>query len=359
MCLLESAAAGLPGPRAVNETTSPSGRPAAVLFGLEGCELSSWERGFFREADPTGFILFHRNVRDPEQLLRLTSELREAVGREEAPILVDQEGGRVQRLRPPHWPSLPAMGVYGELAARDLAAALRGAWLQARLIADDLLTVGIDVDCLPCIDLQVPGAHAVIGDRSFGSDPEIVSQLGKAVCEGLLAGGVAPVLKHIPGHGRATHDSHLSLPHIDADLASLASDFFPFRQLSDQGWAMTAHVVLTAIDPHHPATQSSKVISEIIRHDIGFGGVLVSDDINMQALRGPIAERAAASLAAGCDLVLHCSGRREEMEEVASVVQPLSSTGLERLQRATPPAPGKFDRAAALDELQSLVGAIS
>lgn len=343
----------------MNETTSPSGRPAAVLFGLEGCELSSWERGFFREADPTGFILFHRNVRDPEQLLRLTSELREAVGREETPILVDQEGGRVQRLQPPHWPSLPAMGVYGELAARDLAAALRGAWLQARLIADDLLTVGIDVDCLPCIDLQVPGAHAVIGDRSFGSDPEIVSQLGKAVCEGLLAGGVAPVLKHIPGHGRATHDSHLSLPHIDADLASLASDFFPFRQLSDQGWAMTAHVVLTAIDPHHPATQSSKVISEIIRHDIGFGGVLVSDDINMQALRGPIAERAAASLAAGCDLVLHCSGRREEMEEVASVVQPLSSTGLERLQRATPPAPGKFDRAAALDELQSLVGAIS
>lgn len=333
--------------------------PAAVLFGLEGTALTDWERDFFREVKPAGFILFRRNVDDPAQLVRLTSSLRQAIGQNDAPILIDQEGGRVQRLRPPHWPALPAMGAYGELARRDLEGALRGVWLQARVIADDLHRVGIDVDCLPCVDLLVPGAHEVIGDRSFGSDPETVAQLGRAACEGLLAGGVAPVIKHIPGHGRANQDSHLSLSRVDADLDSLEADFTPFRRLADQAWGMTAHVVLSAIDPDHPATQSRKVIEEIIRGHIGFDGLLVSDDINMEALSGPLGERAAASLAAGCDLVLHCSGKRGEMEEVAAAVAPMSSEAQVRLRRARPPAAQTYDRTAALDELQALVGAFS
>lgn len=340
-------------------STAQATAPAAVLFGLEGLELTSWERGFFQEVDPVGFILFRRNVENPQQLRRLTAELREALGREAAPILIDQEGGRVQRLRPPHWLALPAMGVYGELARRDLETASRGCWLQARLIADDLYRMGVDVDCLPCLDLLVPGAHQVIGDRALGSDPTIVSKLGRAVCQGLLAGGVAPVIKHIPGHGRALHDSHLSLPHVDADLATLEDDFKPFRDLADQGWGMTAHVVLTAVDPHHPATQSSKVIREIIRGHIGFDGLLVSDDLNMEALQGPIGARAAASLAAGCDVVLHCSGKQEEMEQVAASSAPLSPEARRRLERAQPPAPKPFDRTEALHELQELVGAFS
>lgn len=333
--------------------------PAAVLFGLEGPSLTEWEKGFFREVQPAGFIIFRRNVESPAQLAKLTMCLRDVLGRGDAPILIDQEGGRVQRLRPPHWPALPAMGVYGELARKDLGRAKRGAWLQARLIADDLHRVGIDVDCLPCLDLQLPTTHQVIGDRSFGADPEVVAELGQSVCDGLLAGGVSPVIKHLPGHGRAGQDSHKTLPQVDADITSLQADFMPFRRLAAQRWGMTAHILFTALDREKPATLSRKVIQEIIRGEIGFDGLLVSDDINMEALSGPLGQRAAASLAAGCDLVLHCSGKKLEMEEVAAAVPSMSSQALERLARARPPAPQAFDRDAALEELEALAGAVS
>lgn len=333
--------------------------PAAVIFGVAGTELTSWERAFFREVKPAGFILFRRNIDNPGQLTRLARELKENLGEAEVPILIDQEGGRVQRLRPPHWSALPPMGLYGELARRDVERGRRGVWLQARLIADDLHRVGITVNCLPCLDLRLPATHEVIGDRAFGEDPEVVALLGRAACAGLLAGGVAPVIKHMPGHGRADLDSHECLPRVDADRESLQADFAPFRRLADQAWGMTAHIVFTALDPDHPATQSPIIIRDVIRGDIGFDGLLVSDDINMEALSGPLGQRARASLAAGCDLVLHCSGIAREMEEVAAAVQPLSPAGQRRLVRGRPATPQDFDRKNALEELQALAGAVS
>lgn len=333
-----------------------SGAPRAVLFGLRGPQLTQTEREFFRAANPLGFILFRRNIETPEQVRALTAALRQSVGRADAPILIDQEGGRVQRLRPPHWLDLPPMGRYGVLARTDPDRGRRGAWLQARLIASELEELGLDVDCLPCLDLLVPGAHGVIGDRAFGEDPGLVAELGAAVCEGLLAGGVAPVLKHLPGHGRANMDSHLALPRVEAEAeVLLTKDMEPFRRLHDQAWGMTAHIVYTAFDPVHPATQSAKVIEEFIRGHIGFDGLLVSDDITMQALQGRPGERAAASLAAGCDLVLHCSGDPDEMEEVAAAVGPMSPQACERFARATPPPAEAFDRQAGVGELKELL----
>jgi beta-N-acetylhexosaminidase len=319
--------------------------PAAVVFGCAGLSLTDDEKRFFAAADPYGFILFARNIETPEQVRRLIGELRATVGRY-APVLIDQEGGRVQRLGPPFWRSRPPMAQFGALAARDLPLARRAAQLNAQLIAEELGDLGIDVDCAPVLDVPVAGADAIIGDRAFGEEPMMAADLGRAVIEGLLDGGVMPVVKHIPGHGRATLDSHKALPRVDADRATLQrTDFLPFRALRDAPWAMTAHVVYSAYDDRRPATLSRVVIEEVVRGFIGCEGVLLTDDLSMKALSGGFAERAQLALAAGCDLVLHCNGVMEEMRQVADGVRPLDETAEWRLARAdvrkrrlTPPA---------------------
>jgi beta-N-acetylhexosaminidase len=301
----------------------------AILFNCAGESLSAEERAFFRDADPAGFILFQRNCRGSEQVRALVAELRDSVGRDDAPVLIDQEGGRVARLKPPQWRRYPAAAQLATLP--DAAAAVR---LAARLIADDIAALGITVDCAPVLDLPVAGADAVIGDRAYGSAPALVAQLGRAMCEGLLAGGVLPVVKHIPGHGRARVDSHRALPVVDADTQVLAAtDFAPFRALCDMPWAMTAHVVFSAIDARRPATLSPVVIDTVIRDAIGFDGVLVSDDVNMGALAGTIGERVRNTLAAGCDLVLHCSGKLVEMREAAEAAVSVTQQAAQRLAR--------------------------
>ena len=333
--------------------------PRAVILGCAGEALSAAERDFFAAVDPLGFIVFARNCRAPEQLRDLVSELRASVGRAEAPVLIDQEGGRVQRLRPPHWRDTPAAIRFGALYAVDPQAARDAAHLNARLIAEDLQSVGIDVDCLPVLDLPLEGAHEVISDRAYGSDPALVADLGRAVCEGLLAGGVLPVIKHIPGHGRATVDSHLALPRVATPLAELrTSDFAPFRALNDMPIAMTSHVVYEALDDQAPATTSARVIEETIRRDIGFGGLLLSDDISMQALSGDLPERTAAALAAGCDAVLHCNGDAAEMEAVAEAAGPMSAAAMRRFQecRDRLTRPGPLDRRDAERQLAGLLG---
>jgi beta-N-acetylhexosaminidase len=305
--------------------------PAAVIFGCAGFTVAAAERDFFREADPLGFILFQRNCESPAQVRRLVSELRDAVGRADAPVLIDQEGGRVARLKPPHWPAYPAaaaIAALGEDHAREAA------WTGARLIADDLARLGITVDCLPVLDIPVSGADKVIGDRAYGNAPEAVAALGRAAAEGLLAGGVLPVIKHMPGHGRALIDSHHGLPRVAASRAELeATDFSPFRALSHLPWGMTAHVVYEAIDADRPATLSSPVIGEVIRASIGFDGLLLTDDLSMRALGGSFAARAQAALNAGCDVILHCNGEPREMTEIAGVAPPLTAQATERLAR--------------------------
>jgi len=301
----------------------------AVLFGSAGETLTAEERAFFREADPLGFVLFQRNCQNPEQVGALIAAFRDCVGRADAPVIVDQEGGRVARQKPPHWPRYPAPARLAALP--DAEAAVR---LGARLIADDLAALGINIDAMPVLDLPVPGADGVIGDRAYGGEPSLVARLGRAACEGLLAGGVLPVIKHIPGHGRARVDSHMALPVVDEDIATLeASDFAPFRALADMPWAMTAHIVFSAIDDRRPATLSPVVVDRVIRGAIGFEGVLVSDDIGMGALGSGFAERAAGVLAAGCDVVLHCSGKLDEMRAVAEASAPLTPQAAARLAR--------------------------
>ena len=307
----------------------------AFISGCSGQDLTAEEIAFFREADPWGLILFRRNVGSPEQVLRLTSAFRDAVGRDDAPVLVDQEGGRVQRLAPPHWPSYPAARRLGGLHANDPLVRREVVRLTARLMAHDLRQVGITVDCLPVLDVPVPGAHDVIGDRAYALDAETIGVLGRAAAEGLLAGYVLPVVKHIPGHGRAAADSHLALPVVEASLAELeAQDFLPFRMLADMPAAMTAHVVYTAIDPARPATTSRAVHRRIIRGAIGFDGLVMSDDLSMKALSGTLGERAAASLAAGCDIALHCSGDLAEMRSVAEAVPALRGKARRRADAA-------------------------
>lgn len=330
--------------------------PRAVIFGCAGPRLSDREIGFFKDADPWGFILFARNIQDPEQVRALCAALRESVGRT-APILIDQEGGRVQRMKPPHWRAAPPQRIFGELAETDRHAGLRAAWLNSRLIAQDLHGVGVDVDCLPLADQLRPETHGVIGDRAFGFDPKLIADLGRSVADALLHGGVLPVLKHIPGHGRATVDSHEALPRTDAGYDDLLEyDFKPFELLNNMALGMTAHVVYEAIDPDLPATQSAKVL-QAIREVIGFDGALMTDDLSMKALSGGFAERAERSLAAGCDLVLHCNGEPEEMEEVAAATALLSGRALERCERAlaTRQAPANIDREALLAELSALI----
>ena len=280
----------------------------AFITGLAGTALSPAERAFVREHEPWGFIIFKRNVETPSQLRRLIGAVREAAGRN-VPVLVDQEGGRVQRLGPPHWPSYPRGAAHGRLYDRSPADGIRAAYLGARLIAADLAAVGIDVDCLPVADVPASGADPIIGDRAYGQSADKVSALARAVADGLLEGGVLPVLKHIPGHGRATADSHHALPVVETDQDTLRkSDFAAFRPLSDLPLGMTAHVVYTAIDPIAPATTSVTLVRDVIRGWSGFAGLLMSDDISMGALSGSIEARARTAIAAGCDVILHCSG---------------------------------------------------
>jgi beta-N-acetylhexosaminidase len=328
----------------------------AAILGCAGPTLSAEEREFFRDADPLGFILFQRNCKTPEQVSQLVRDLRDSIARPEAPVLIDQEGGRVARLRPPAWRKAPAAGRFGVLAAHDMTAAVEAARLNAELMGRELAGLGISVDCAPVLDLQFDGASNVVGDRGFATDPELVARLGRAVCEGLLAAGITPVLKHMPGHGRALVDSHHALPEVDASLATLReTDFVPFRRLADMPWAMTSHVLYKAIDPERPATTSPVVITEIIRGEIGFKGVLVSDDLSMEALRGDVGDRAKRARAAGCDLALHCNGRLDEMRAVAAAAGPLSAATAARLSHApatTSPAPMNIASAEArLDQL--------
>jgi beta-N-acetylhexosaminidase len=306
----------------------------AFIAGCSGLELTLDERAFFRDARPWGLILFKRNIDTPEQVRALTDALRETVGAAKTPILIDQEGGRVQRMGPPHWRRYPPGRAYGR-ASGDLDEQRKAAWLGARLIAHDLLSVGINVDCLPVLDVPVPGAHDVIGDRAYAEEPATVAALGRAAAEGLLAGGVLPVIKHMPGHGRARADSHEALPVVDASRDELERiDFEPFRALAGMPLAMTAHVVYTAIDPERPATTSRKVMDEVIRGAIGFDGLVMSDDLSMKALSGSLRERAAAALAAGCDVALHCNGKLDEMQAVAEAAPVLSDKARQRAENA-------------------------
>lgn len=306
---------------------------SAAIYGCSGAVLTEPERAFFAETRPWGFILFRRNVESPDQVRALTAALRDSIGNPGAPILIDQEGGRVQRLGPPHWPKYPPGAAYLK-ATNDPAQARELVRLGARLMARDLKTVGITVDCVPVLDVPVPGAHDIIGDRAYAQDPATVSLLGRAAAEGLLAGGVLPVIKHIPGHGRAFSDSHKELPTVHADLATLdAWDFAPFRALSDMPMAMTAHVVFPAVDAKRPVTTSRKGV-RLIRETLGFSGLLMTDDLSMNALSGSIGERARAALEAGCDIVLHCNGDLAEMREIALVTGKLKGGAKRRAEAA-------------------------
>jgi beta-N-acetylhexosaminidase len=302
----------------------------AFITGVAGTSISPAERSFLREATPWGLILFKRNIENPRQVSSLVSDFRGFIGRDDAPVLIDQEGGRVQRLGAPHWPAYPPGGVFGELYDRNPAVGIAAAKLGARLIAADLVALGITVDCLPLADLRLPGADLVIGNRAYGATPDKVAAIAAAVAEGLMDGGVLPVLKHIPGHGRAMADSHLSLPVVSAERAELeATDFAAFRQLRGLPLGMTAHVVYTAFDTL-PATTSETMIDEVIRGFIGFQGLLMSDDVSMGALSGTLGERSAAALTAGCDVVLHCNGNLKEVEEVAENTSELKGASAQR-----------------------------
>jgi beta-N-acetylhexosaminidase len=310
----------------------PDEAPRAVVFGCSGEILSAFERKFFRAVNPVGFILFQRNCRTPGQTIELIAMLRECVGRGDAPVLIDQEGGRVARLRPPYWRRYPSAA---RLASLPDPLAERASHLSARLIADDLQRLGITVDCMPVLDLPAEDADPVIGDRAYGSDPDRVARLARAVCEGLLDGAVLPVIKHIPGHGRARVDSHEACPQVETAFDELSrTDFAPFRTLAKMPWAMTAHIVYSAVDAAAPATLSRRVVREIIRDEIGFDGVLVTDDLSMRALGGTIGEKAQRALTAGCDLVLHCNGNEREMEQVGAACGPVSDATARRLARA-------------------------
>jgi beta-N-acetylhexosaminidase len=307
---------------------------SAFTIGLAGTELAPEEAAFLRYARPCGVILFARNAADPDQLRRLTDAVNAAVG-EEILILIDQEGGRVQRLRPPHWRALPAAAAYCKAYADDLQKAAQAARAAARLTAAELRAVGINTNCAPLLDVPAPDCHGVIGDRAYAAAPQRVATLGAAVAEGLMAGGVLPVMKHMPGHGRAVADSHFDLPVVTASREQLETwDFLPFRALAALPAAMTAHVVFTAFDRHAPASISPQVTQEAIRGAIGFDGLLMSDDLGMKALSGGVAERAAAVLAAGSDVVLACNGGLAESESVAAVAPALQGAALARYERA-------------------------
>ncbi len=332
----------------------------AFITGVSGPALTPDERQFVQEADPWGLILFKRNVTTPEALRRLIDEFRTLLGRQ-APVLIDQEGGRVQRLGPPHWPVYPPAAAYGAAFDRNPRSGVAAARLGARLIADDLAALGIDVDCAPVADVPDAGADPVIGDRAYGSDPAKVAALAGAFAAGLMEGGVLPVLKHLPGHGRATADSHQRLPVVTADRATLdATDFAAFRPLRGLPLGMTAHVVFTAVDPVAPATTSANIVKHVIRNSIGFAGLLMSDDISMGALSGSLSERSRAAIAAGCDMVLHCNGVLSEMREVAAQTPELAGHAARRAEKALAlrKSPAPLDARGGRAELARLMEGI-
>lgn len=300
----------------------------AAIFGCSGPELKADEISFFRAANPLGFILFSRNCISLRQIKQLTYDLRSIVGRANAPILIDQEGGRVQRLPVPPWRQAPSPMQFGLLDEHEAKIAVE---LNSRLIAMDLLELGIDVNCVPCLDVNDAKGHQVIGDRAYSDNPDIVANLGRAAANGLLAGGILPVIKHLPGHGKAKADSHFELPIVTASRSDLADrDFYPFTELADLPLGMTAHILFTDLDPEFPCTLSNKVISNVIRHQIGFTGLLLTDDISMHALGGNIGKLTNQALDAGCDVILHCNGEITEMRLVAEHCQPLSRKAQQR-----------------------------
>ena len=317
-----------------------------LILGMSGPVLTDDEVALFRAADPAGYIVFKRNCIDPEQLLSLTDALRDLSGRD-VPILIDQEGGRVARLQPPHWPLFPAAAAFGELFDLAPFSGIEAAKVNAEAIALTLRAVGINVDCLPLLDVPQPDGHGIIGDRAYSTDPMWVAGLGKATLDGLKAGGVCGVVKHIPGHGRARVDSHLALPVVDASREELEIDFTPFRKLKTAPMAMTAHVVYTALDPDRCATLSPIVIEDIIRGFIGFDGLLMSDDLGMKALGGDFGDRATASLDAGCDIALHCSGDMAEMQAIVDASPEITAAAMRRLNAAMKWVGPKSKRAVA------------
>ena len=333
----------------------------AAIYGVEGLELTQGERAFFRDADPAGFILFKRNCESREQVLRLTDSMRELTGRPNLPVLIDQEGGRVARMRPPEWPAFPAAERFAQLYALAPSSAIEAVRSNARAIALMLRGCGVNVNALPLLDVRQEGASDIIGDRALGSEPMQVAALGRAVLDGMASAGVVGIIKHLPGHGRALVDSHKELPLVEASAEELETDLEPFERLSSAPMGMTAHVVYTAWDPDHPASLSPTVIGDIIRGRIGFDGWLMSDDLGMEALRGDFGSRAAGVVAAGCDVALHCSGKMEEMVAVASAAPEMTPEGHDRLARAmasTRIDPEEFDFAeeiAKRDQLLALV----
>ena len=333
----------------------------AAIYGPEGTELTRDERRFFKDADPAGFILFRRNCEDQEQLLRLTDSLREVSGRPDVPILIDQEGGRVARMRPPVWPAFPAAEKFANLYSAAPSSAIEAVRSNARALALMLRSCGINVDALPLLDVRQEGATDIIGDRALGSEPMQVAALGRAVLDGLASAAVVGIVKHMPGHGRALVDSHKELPVVTASAEELESDLEPFERLAWAPMGMTAHVVYTAWDPDRPASMSPIIIRDIIRGRIGFDGWLMSDDIGMEALAGDFGTRAAGVVAAGCDVALHCSGKMEEMVAVAKAVPQMSAEGEARLARAMattmlePEGPDFAQEIAKRDTLLALV----
>lgn len=310
-----------------------------VFFGLAGTSLTPSERSLFTSAEPAGYILFKRNIETPEQVKELVSSLKSLSGNDDTPILIDQEGGRVARLRPPHWPEFPPPVVFGETFDKAPLTAMAAARANAQALALMLADLGINVDCLPLLDVRAEGMHEVIGDRSYGSNPATVASLGRATLDGLKSGGCVGVVKHIPGHGRATADSHLALPTVTASLEELATDILPFKLLADAPMAMTAHILYTAWDKELCASFSPHIIENIIRKEIGFNQLLMSDDLGMEALGAQpggetMAGRAEGVIAAGCDIALHCSGDFAEMEEIANVMAPISDLARNRLEQA-------------------------
>lgn len=313
----------------------------AMILGCSGKTLTADEKKFYADERPWGFILFARNIGDPTQIADLIAEMRASIANPTAPVFIDQEGGRVQRLRPPIAPNYPSGATLGALYRENAEAGLRAAWLLSRLHAYDLSRLGITADCLPVLDVPIEGASDVIGGRAYGKDPETVTAMGRAAAEGLVSGGVLPVMKHMPGHGRAFADTHFELPTVDTPLEELRRhDFAPFKALNHLPMGMTAHVVYSAIDPTAPATTSRKVVEEIIRGEIGFDGLLISDDTSMKALSGDFPQKAKAILAAGVDIVLHCNGVMEEMAGIASKTKLLQGKALERAEKALRFAPG-------------------
>ena len=323
----------------------------AAIYGLEGFALTADERDFFRDAEAAGFILFRRNCEKQEQLLRLTDSLREIAGRDDVPILIDQEGGRVARMRPPEWPAFPAAEKFAILYRSAPASAIEAVRSNARALGLMLRSCGINVNALPLLDVRQEGASDIIGDRALGSEPMQVAALGRAVLDGMATAGVVGIIKHMPGHGRALVDSHKELPVVNASAEALESDLEPFERLASAPMGMTAHVVYTAWDAERPASLSPVVIHDIIRERIGFDGWLMSDDLGMEALQGDFASRAAGVVAAGCDVALHCSGKMDEMIAVASAVPPMSPQGHERLSRAMASTRLDLDRVDFAEEI--------